>query len=96
MFWIHLSFVVFSYTSPLWLDWKWIMLGIATMPLQRFFAGGCIFTKIEFGNSGHNSFNWYYLNRLGFHVSLKTVKLFTDYLIPAALLIFALIWQKLI
>lgn len=71
------------------------MLGAIILFFSVVLFKGCILTKIEFGDSRY-SFNWHYLNKLGVKVSLKTVKLFTNYLIPAFLLIFAFIWQEVL
>ncbi|OGN00620.1 MAG: hypothetical protein A3B91_02285 [Candidatus Yanofskybacteria bacterium RIFCSPHIGHO2_02_FULL_41_29] len=93
IFWAHLFYIILIYISPFWLDWRWMPLGVIGMYLQWYYFGGCFLTKLEFGESEHNNFNWYYLNRLGFNVSLKRVKIFTDYLIPIFLFVFAFVWQ---
>jgi len=93
VFWIHLLYIALIYTSPLWLNWKIMPLAIGVVYFQWFFFGGCVLTIWEFGRTEHNSFYWYYLNRLGFKFSLKKVNLFTDYLAPSLIFIFAFTWQ---
>jgi len=96
IFWVHLLYIITIYASPFWLTWKWMPLGVVGMYLQWYCFGGCFLTKLEFGESEHNSFVWYYLNRVGFKFGLEKVKRCTDSWSVVYLLIVTLIWQVML
>lgn len=93
IFWIHLAVIVLFFSSPFWISWKIILVGILAFYFQLLVFRGCILTKAEFGETTHNSFFWYYLNKMGFKVSEKSVVVFVDFFIPAILLAVALFLQ---
>lgn len=93
IFWLHLAVIIIFLSSPFWVRWEIVLVGILLYYLQLLIFGGCILTRAEFGESDHNSFYWYYLTRIGFTFSKKKVDIFVDYFLPAILLITALIVQ---
>lgn len=46
---IHFVIMVLAYTSPFWLDWKLIALGIIIYYLQIWILGGCVLTYAQYG-----------------------------------------------
>jgi len=93
VFWAHLASIVIFYLSPFLIDWRLVVILGGLLVLHWRYFGGCLCTIWEFGKDGSTNFNWYYLNRLGFRVSLKRVCFFTDYVIPLGLFTTCLVWQ---
>lgn len=87
---IHAIIMLFAYTSPLWLDWKLITLGVILYYIQLMIFGGCLLTKAQFGRFDA-SFTAYYLKRLldkiGIKNEEKSIKRFIDLLAPTFVII---------
>lgn len=92
---IHALVVLFVYCSPILISWKLVLGLIGLFYLQRIFVGHCILTMIEFGTaSPSTSFHYYYLTKLGVHISEQRLSFIIDYIMPPVILATALIWQE--
>lgn len=97
LFWVHLSVLVVIYSSPFWLSWKWIVVGIAIWYIQILFYGNCFLTNVEFGKSDRGaSFHGYYLAKLGIRPNPKKLSFFITYILPWSLFAVAYLRQTLI
>jgi hypothetical protein len=88
----HIVVILFAYSSPLWLDWKLITLGIALYYLQILIFGGCILSLAQFKGE-KKSFHEWYLTQLGFSVDSKKLTFFLNKILPFIFLVTALILQ---
>ena len=91
-FWVHMSFIIPAYLSPLLFNWWIIALGAALLELQRRIIGGCIVTQFEMGST-KKSFTWHYLHKLFPSLTLEKVKFVTRVIVPLTLLGLGLILQ---
>ena len=86
----HFIIMLLAYTSPLWLDWKLIVIGVILYYIQLLIFGGCLLTKAQFGRFDA-SFTGYYLKLLlgkfGIEVREKNIKKFLDLLAPIFIII---------
>lgn len=95
LFWFHLILIIPAYISPLWLDWKFIL--IAVIGLQAYYSirGGCDLTFWELGNNTDTTFVWYYLKKIFPNLSQKRTKFFIRIILPIVLVLVSFITQYL-
>ena len=48
----HLIIFLFSISSPLWIDWKIVVVGFILYELQMIIFNGCVLSFWEFGSDG--------------------------------------------
>jgi hypothetical protein len=92
IFWIHMFLNVIAYTSPFWLNWKFILVGVFLYYCQELIFRGCLLTRLEFKGAEY-SFWGYYLSKIGIYLSHKQVKYIIVYAMPIIIFLLALIWQ---
>ena len=96
IFWVHLLIILAIYSSPFWVDWKIIAVGIGVYYLQLILFKNCILTTLQFNEKERDTtFYSYYLTKLGFNINKTKLRLFLDYIMPWLILAVALPWQKL-
>lgn len=87
---VHAVIMLLAYTSPLWLDWKLMIVGVILYYIQLLIFGGCLLTKAQFGRFDA-TFTGYYLNMLlatfGIKAKDRKIKLFLDTLAPIFIII---------
>jgi len=94
LFWLHLLLILAIWSSPFWMPWKLIILGIALYYLQLLLVGDCILTKRQFESPKREmTFYAHLLEGLGFHFNRRKVRLVADYVMPYIILGIALLRQ---
>ena len=73
--------------------WKVVFIGILVYYLQFLVFGGCVLTIKKLGTERKEGFNVYYLRKMGFSINEKKLKVILNFIVPWAILTFALIWQ---
>ena len=96
---LHLIILLAALTSPLWIDWKIIIVGYLIYILQKYLFKGCLLSFAEFGaDQGRpkNHFTPYYLKRL-FHLSSseESISRKLDLILAPSIPIIAIIIQAL-
>ncbi|MFA6963504.1 MAG: hypothetical protein WC227_02200 [Patescibacteria group bacterium] len=94
---LHLFVMTLAYTSPFWLDWRLIIVGLLLYYLQIWIFGGCILTYAQHGRwdetfSGQ-SIVWL-ASKFGMKFRMKAVKKFLSVLPPIFIAI-AIVYQIL-
>src|SRR3989344_3879518 len=87
LFWIHLLMVLLAYLSPLWFDWKIILVGAVLLQVYYYFRGGCDITFWELGRDEDTTFVWYYLQKIFPKLDKKKTKIFLDYYLSFILVV---------
>ena len=82
IFWVHLLFVILSYFSFLWLDWKVVVAGAVVLRIYHALRGGCDLTFIEFDKNSDVTFVGYYLKKIFPSIELKTSKFVVRNIVP--------------
>jgi hypothetical protein len=90
---MHLSLILGAYSSPFWLDWRFILIGILLYYAQNMILGGCILTRAQFG-SNREGFYYYYLKKLGLRLDQRQTTFIVDYVIPVIILSVAIACQE--
>jgi len=93
IFWIHLFLIVVSLSTPFWLDWKFILIGIVILQLQWLILDGCYLTFLETGRNKDITFWYLYLSKIWPNLNMRKTKLIVRYLIPVLVLITAYLLQ---
>lgn len=93
IFWVHIFIICLMYSSPFLFSWKIIFVCIIIYYLQLLIFGGCVLTIKEFGADRRENFNAYYLRRAGFKANERKLEFVLNFIVPWAILGFALIWQ---
>ena len=93
MFWAHLAVIVLFYTTPFYLHWQFILIGVVLFYIQIFILGNCILTLREFTGAGTTDFHYYYLTKLGIPLNERATVFYTKYLAPLVILGMAILWQ---
>ena len=85
-------------SSPFWLDWKLVVVGIILYFLQLIFFKEDLMTKTNFKTKerGQMTFYSFILEELGIFISRKRIQMIADYLLPWALFGFAYFWQEVL
>jgi len=92
---IHLILIALVVSSPVWLDWRLILLGIIIYYIQIIVFGGCLLSQWQFKNK-EERFWGYYIKKLGFTVDKKKLDIFLDYVLPGLILGIAIVVQVLL
>ncbi|QQS69330.1 hypothetical protein IPP75_05470 [Candidatus Saccharibacteria bacterium] len=83
-----MALIVVAYTSPFWLDWRLITVGVLVYYAQLIIFGWCVLSTAQFGEK--KTFHEWYLSKLGVHPNPKTLKFFLDFIIPPVLVFVAI------
>lgn len=79
----HLIIMTLAYTSPFWLDWRLIIVGLGLYYLQIWIFGGCILTYAQFGKWDETftgrGIMWF-ASKVGFRFKNESIKRFFGYL----------------
>lgn len=89
---LHIVLLVAWYTSPFYLDWRFVVLTVVLYHVQLYYAKGCLMTQGQFGKQ-NDGFYYYYLTKFGFHPDKQRLSFILDYVIPGALILLALFIQ---
>ncbi|EKD23774.1 MAG: hypothetical protein ACD_81C00185G0012 [uncultured bacterium] len=85
LFWIHILLLIPAYLSPLFIDWKLIVIGIVILQIQYWVIDGCILTHLEMGKDKNETFIWYYLSKRYPNINPKRTKFVIRVIVPVAL-----------
>lgn len=94
IFYAHLALILISYSSSLYLDWKFIVVGAVLLQLYYAVRGGCDLTFMEFGEDKDTTFVWYYLRKIFPRLHQKRTKLVVRFLIPILVVVTAIVIQE--
>ena len=92
-FWIHLLLLIPAYFSPLFVDWKLIVVGVAILQIQYWMIGGCILTHLEMGKDKNETFIWFFLQKIYPKFNPKTTKFVIRVIVPVILIAAGIVWQ---
>jgi hypothetical protein len=94
---LHLILLLASLLSPLWIDWKVVLIGYILYILQKILLKGCVLSYAEFGKSGSGPkqhFTPYYLKKyFGIKAEDYIVMRYLDYVIAPVVPILAFVIQ---
>lgn len=93
---IHLIIIIFAYTSPFWLDYKIIAIGVIIYWLQVIIFKGCILTKEQFGVTKEIFVIYYIEKLLDINIPRKQAKFFMDVILPVFILLFSVFIQTML
>ncbi|HAR55052.1 TPA: hypothetical protein DCR79_02075 [Patescibacteria group bacterium] len=92
-FWLHLILLVFAYLSPVLVDWRLIILGVALLQIQYWVANGCVLTKLEMGQDKTQAFLWYYLKEFFPNLNPRRTKFVIRVVVPIILVVIGYVLQ---
>lgn len=81
----HILIIIAAYSSPFWLDWRIIALGVALYYIQLALFGGCLLSLAQFEGE-KKSFHEWYLEKLGIIVNRRKLKFFLNQVLPFIIL----------
>src|SRR3989344_9473985 len=94
IFWLHFMFILAILSSPFWLSWKFIIVGICLYYLQLLLVGDCILTRWQFRSTKREiTFYSHVLEKFGLNFNRQKVRFVADFIMPLAILIIAFAWQ---
>ncbi len=94
-FWSHLVLIVAMWTSPLWLAWPLVAVGVVLYWLQLLVFGNCILTKGQFRTESRTrSFYQHYFEKMGFRVDGPKLIRFLDVYAPCIIFAAAFVVQR--
>jgi len=97
IFWFHLILIILAWTSPFWLNWKWITGLIILNYIQIIIFKGCVLTLAQFEKEGKQmTIYTYVLESLGFKVNRQKMKFIARYIMPIIIFLIAILWQILL
>lgn len=89
---VHFVVIVAALSSPLWLAWQGILVGVILYYIQLIMVGSCLLSLAQFGRSDKDISFWVYmLEVLGFRIHRVFVNRFVDFVLPWLILIIAFI-----
>lgn len=92
-FWVHILLLIPAYLSPLFIDWKLIVIGVAILQIQYWVIDGCILTHLEMGKDKNETFIWYYLKKIYPDLDSKITKFVIRVIVPIVLVTAGIIIQ---
>lgn len=88
----HIIVILFAYSSPFWLDWRLVAVGVTLYYIQIAVFNGCILSLAQFKGE-RISFHEWYLTKWGIPINRTKLKFFLDNILPFIFLSLALIVQ---
>lgn len=88
----HTVIILLAYSSPFWLDWKLVLLGVALDYIQIIVAGGCVLSLAQFDDKQMTFHEWY-LRKLGIRVNRPKFNFVLRYIVPLVILAAAVLFQ---
>lgn len=85
LFWLHIVLIIGILTTPFFVDWRLILVGIALLQLQYWFFKGCVLSNKELGQ-GNGGFWFYYLKKVLPKITVRSVDIFTELVLPGIVL----------
>lgn len=92
-FWIHILLLIPAYLSPIFFDWKLIVIGVFILQIQYWMIGGCILTRLEMGKNKNETFIWYYLKKVYPEISPQKTKIIIRVIVPTVLVVTGFLLQ---
>lgn len=97
IFWTHLILIILVWTSPFWLNWKIIFLFVILNYLQIIIFKACVLTIAQFKKQEKEMTMYtFILEKIGFKINRKRMKLIAQFIMPWVILLIAIIWQILL
>jgi hypothetical protein len=90
--------ILLVWSSPFWLDWKLIFLGIFVYYLQLIIFKEDILTKTNFKTKqrGEMTFYSFLLEKIGLNLDRKRMQMIADYIFPWLILLVAYYLQTIL
>ena len=87
--------IVLAWSSPFWLSWNFILVGIFVYYFQLVIFKEDFFTKRNFNTKerGEMTFYSFVLEKVGIKINRKSMQLISDYIFPWVILFIAYYWQ---
>lgn len=92
-FWVHILLLIPAYLSPLYLDYRLIIAGVAILQIQYWLINGCVLTHLEMGKDKNETFIWYYLRKIYPSLNPRTTKFVIRFIAPVILVIMGILFQ---
>ncbi len=92
---LHILIILLVYSSPFWLDWKIIMLGVVLNFIQLLIVGGCVLSIAQFEDKQQTFHEWY-LRKLGIKVNRRSFNFVLRYIVPFIILAIAILIQAVV
>lgn len=92
-FWVHILLLVPAYFSPLFFDWKFIILGVIILQIQYLMVNGCVLTHLEMGKDKNQAFIWYYLRKILPNLNAQKTKFVVRFVVPVFLITIGFLLQ---
>lgn len=92
---IQFILIVLVWSSPFWLSWKLILVGVFIYYLQLIVFKEDFFTKRNFNTKkrGEMTFYSFVLEKIGINFNRKRIQLIADYIFPWIFFAVACYWQ---
>ena len=92
---IQFLLIILVWSSPFWLDWKLIFIGIFIYYFQLIILKEDFFTKRNFNTKerGEMTFYSFILEKIGINIDRKRMQLVSDYIFPWVIFAVAYYWQ---
>lgn len=89
---LHAILIIAAYTSPFWLDFRYIMAAVVLYWLQLAVFQHCVLSTAQFGDK-ETTFHEWYLAKIGIRPAHRTFKYILNVWVPIVLLALALVLQ---
>lgn len=92
---IHAAVIILAYSSPFWLDWRVVAIGVGLYWLQNLIFRGCVLSQAQFKDK-RTTFHEWYLAKLGIRPNHRRLKIILDVWLPVIILALAFTLQSTI
>ncbi len=89
---VHMVLILLAYSSPFWLDWRLIAVGVILNFIQLSLVGGCVLSHAQFEDRNQTFHEWY-LSKLGIKIKRKPFNFVLRYVVPFIILGSAILIQ---
>jgi hypothetical protein len=95
---IHWPIILFMYSAFIWVDWRWVLIGVLIYWVQIAVFKACIISIAQYKNTetsfvGANLNNLFRILSLK-ELSMKKIRLFLDWILPIIFLFLAYYLQN--
>lgn len=90
---LHLVIICLAYSSPFWLEYRWVAIGVLLLFAEQIVLGNCVLNKSQYGDA-EGMFYENLLTHFGVKYDQKALRVWLRWIIPVIVLACAFVIQR--
>jgi hypothetical protein len=93
IFFIHTAIILAGFASPVFMDWKFVLIGALGYLLYSYYVDDCFLSEWQFGKK--ESFCLYYLKKMGVNLEKSQISSLLRFA-TVGVIVIAAVWRQVI